>query len=163
VLNPVIDAVPASFEIVSEGERHTVTIPLGASEDGLRWVAIEVRLWGGHWRGHPIHEFKFAIIYFDEDVGEPAEIFDRYMAASHLESVRHLVMPCVCEAAEALIGKVQPEVIYRATYATRPPEKALGKHKMITDTIAKLGYQVAQEGMDPQVRHYWLMIRNGDA
>jgi hypothetical protein len=162
-LQPLIDAVPDDLVIRTEGERHSITIPVAASDDGLKWVAIEVRLWGGHWCGHAVHEFKFAIIYLDDEDGQPVEIFDRYMAAGYLESVRPLVMPCVCAGARELVRKVQPNVIYRGTYTTRPSEKALGKHHMITDTIAKEGYEVIQEGTDSQARHYWIMAPTGDA
>lgn len=162
MFEPLIDEVPNEFEIEGLCGRPTVTIPLAASEDGYRWVAAEARLWPCHWRGVDCHEFKFAVIYFDDSDGEPAVIFDRNMAFGYVGSVRHLVMPCVCAAAKALIEAVQPDVIYRATYFCRPPEKSLKKHHMVTKAIEDMGYHVAQSEMDGHGRVFWVMIGRGD-
>ena len=163
MLNPIISGVPTNLEIITEGARNTITIPLAQSEDGSIWVAVEARLWGGHWRGTEVHEFKFVIIVYDDETGDSIEIFDRYMAAGYLGCVRGLVMPCVCGAAEALMKGVQPPVIYRATYITQPGKKELCKHQMITDTIVRIGYEIIQEGTDGLFRRFWIMTRNGDA
>ena len=162
MLIPIADADRAGLEVRSKGGRHTITVPLATDLDGTRWVAVEARLWGGHWRGVEVHEFKFAIIHFDSVMGEPVEIFDRYLAAGYLESVRRLVLPTACAAAEALIAHVRPRVIYRATYVTRPPEKALLKHRIITDTIVRSRYEVVLEGTDGHHRHFWIMTMTGD-
>lgn len=160
MFKPILDSVPSEFEIGGDG-RPTVTIPLAASPDGNQWVALEVRLWPAFWRGVASHEFKFAIVHFDETDGGPAVIFDRNMASGYLENVRELVMPCVCAAAQTLILSVRPDVIYRATYLTRPPPKSLSKHQMITKLIESMGYYVAQSETDGQGRLFWVMIKQG--
>jgi hypothetical protein len=162
VFEPLIEEIPSEFEVEGGDGRPTVTIPLAASEDGDKWVAVEVRLWPCHLWGVECHEFKFAIIYFDDADGEPAVIYDRNMAAGYLESVHQMVMPCVCAAARALIAAVQPDVIYRATYLCRPPEKSLSKHHMVTDAIRSVGYDVAQSETDGHGRVFWVMIKHGD-
>lgn len=161
MFSPLIASVPAAFEI--EGApKHTITIPLAANDDGNLLVAAEVRLWPCFWRGHPAHEFKFAIVTMNDDTGEVSVVFDRFNAAGLIECVRPLVMPSVCAAAEFLIRAVQPPVIYRATYVTHPPQIALEKHNLITDTIVSIGYHDKQSGFDQHNRLYWLMIANGD-
>lgn len=162
MFDPLIDQIPDAFAIEGRGARPTITIPLAASENGNQWVALEVRLWPAYWRGVECHEFKFAIIYFDDELGEPAVIFDRNMAAGYVERVRHLVMPCVCAAAKELVKSIQPSVIYRATYFAQPPEKSLSKHQMITDMLENAGYEIAQAGTDVYGRQFWLMTRHGD-
>lgn len=161
MFKPLINAVPSDFEIDGANPRPTITIPLAISEDGRQWIAVEARLWPGSWLGVDCYEFKFAIIHFDSVQGEPAVIFDRYLAEGYLSSVKHLVMPCVCSAAQTLVSVVQPEVIYRATYWTRPPEKSLSKHQMITDTLKAAGYDEAPAGTDSYGRRYWLMTKSG--
>lgn len=162
MFRPIVDCVQSAFEINSQGARHTVTVPLALGDDEAQWVGVETRLWGGHWHGVTVHEFKFAIIHFDEATGVSADIFDRYLAAGFLTSVRQLVLPTVCAAAEALISHVRPQVIYRATYVTRPPEKSLLKHRIITDTIVRAGYEVIREGIDGHLRRFWIMQASGD-
>jgi hypothetical protein len=160
---PVLDSVPPSFEVDRDRTRANVTLPLTMSADGLEQIALEVRLWRGHWTGIEMHEFKFVIIRLNTVTGEIEEIFDRHSAAPYIAEVRGLVLPCVCAAARALIAAVAPKVIYRATYLTRPPEKSLPKHQMITDTIVDLGYGVLQDGTDSNRRRFWLMTKSGDA
>ena len=162
MFEPLLDTIPSEFDIDGIGGRPTVTIPLAVSEDGYQWVALEVRLWPCHWRGVACHEFKFAIIHFDHEVGEPAVIFDRNMVAGYIESVRRFVMPLVCAAARSLIDAVQPDVIYRATYVCRPAQNALAKHHMVTEAIENLGYKTAQSETDGHGRVFWVMTRNGD-
>lgn len=162
MFQPVIEAVPSKLEIVRSGSNFTITVPLVASEDGRRWAGVEVRLLSCSWQGVSAHEFQFVIAVFDKESDEPRDIFDRDLAAGYVDQVRSLVMPCVLKAAETLVKSVQPDVIYRATYATRPPDKSLSKHEMITDIIASIGYGVAQRGTDRYGRRFWLMIKDGD-
>jgi hypothetical protein len=163
VFTPLIDTVPIDIEVDLSQSRPTITIPLAASENGRQWVAVEARLWPCYWRGVKCHEFKFAIIFFDDDTEAPAVIFDRNMAEGYVGLVRSLIMPCVRSAAEALVRAVQPDVIYRATYLARPPEKSLPKHHMITDTLERAGYEVAQTGTDQYGRQFWIMTKLGGA
>lgn len=158
----LINEIPDSFEFDAGCSRPTITIPLTSSEDGRHLVALEVRLWAGHWHGVDCHEFKFAIVVYDERDDEPMTIFNRQLAASYVEPVREMVMPCVQAAACELVSRVQPSVIYRATYFTNPPEKSLPKHHMVTETLESLGYEVVQEELDGHQRHFWVMIRAGD-
>lgn len=99
------------------------------------------------------------VAQFTDASADPVVIFDRNMAAGYIESVRHLVMPSVLEAAGVLVDAVKPEVIYRATYSTQPPEKSLSKHQMITDMIVSSGYEVVQTGTDQHRRAYWVMTK----
>jgi hypothetical protein len=162
VFSPLIDEIPNDLEIDGIGGRPTVTIPLAASDDGSQWVAVEVRLWPWRVNGVECHTFKFAIVHFDDAASEPAVIFDRNMAAGYLEAVRHLVMPSVCAAARALVEAVQPDVIYRATYFCKPPDKSMPKHNMVTEAIRSAGYKLSQSETDGHGRVFWVMIRHGD-
>jgi len=162
VFIPVLHSVPGKFTIHSDGGRTSVTIPLTTREDDDVQVALDVRLWRAYWHGVAMHEFKFAIVVRDAVTDEIAEIFDRNAAADYIAPVRRLVLPCVCSAAKALVETVRPDVIYRATYLTRPPPDTLSKHRIITDTIVELGYQVLRDGTDPHGRRFWLMAKSGD-
>ena len=114
---PVIDNVPSRLRIDRDGSRWSILIPLTIGGDGPVEVAVEVRLWGGHWHGVDMHEFKYAVVVLNRATGRLAELFDRDEAAAYIEPVRPLVLPCVCAAARTLIGTVSPQVIYRATFS----------------------------------------------
>jgi hypothetical protein len=85
------------------------------------------------------------------------------MARGYLPAeVVALVMPCVCGAIGALVQAVQPAVIYRVTKATQPPDKALRKHQMVTETLVELGFQVQDSGTDEFGRQFWVMTQVGE-
>jgi len=155
---PVIEEVPDEVEVFESDEDWAVVIPLAASEDGYRLVALETRLLPYDNE----HELKFCIAVLDEDTGEPFRIFDRDMAAGYIPpQVRDLVMPCVLVSVDALTRAVQPQVIYRVTHATHPDDKALGKHQMITERLVGLGLRVQESGTDRFGRQFWRMARDG--
>lgn len=107
-----------------------------------------------------MHELQFAIAVEDIETGEIFETCERDMAAGYLPvEVREYVMPCICESTKALVEAIQPQAIYRVTKAIRPPEKALHKHQLITDSLIDLGYAVTQEGTDAMARRFWLLER----
>jgi hypothetical protein len=160
---PVIEEVPRKVEVCGPDPDYAVVIPLAASDDGYRLVALEVRLLPYEWEGSFEHEFKFSIAVLDEDDEQPFRVFDRDMAKGYLpHEVRHLILPCVGVAIEALVRAVQPEVICRVTHASRPPDKALRKHHMVTDTLVGLGFRVQETGTDRFGRQFWRMSRKGE-
>ena len=97
---------------------------------------------------------------------EGDEVFvtqDRFMARGYLpQEVIPLVIPCVCGAIRALVEAVQPAVIYRVTKATQPPDKALAKHQIVTETLVELGFQVQASGTDEFGRQFWVMTQVGE-
>lgn len=158
-----VEEFPRDFEVCGEGEDYSVLTPLAMSDDGYRMVAVETRLLGYIADGDAEHEFKFCISVLDLETMEPFRIFDRDMSEGYLPTeVRGWVIPCVVEAAKALYAAVQPRVICRVTNATRPPDKALVKHQMITDTFVQLGLRVEDEGTDRFGRKYWRMRSDGE-
>ena len=159
---PVLHAVPANFDVHRRGLSASVIIPLTIRDDGAVRVALDVRLWAGHWHGRAVHEFKFAIVVSDWVIGTETDIFDRHAAADYLGLVRSLVLPCVCAAAGPLIDALEPAVIYRCTYLSDPPANSLSKHQMITAALIQLDYDVLRDGLDGDGRRYWLMTRRGD-
>lgn len=162
MFQPVLKCVPTSFNVVGPDPDFSISIPVTASDDGLRTVTLDVRLIPKSWAGVDVHELKFLFVVEDKESGEFEEIYGRDEAATYVAPVKHLIMDSVCAATEELIGHVQPQNIYRATFAKRPPEKALPKHQMITDTLQKLGYDEPWVGMDDYHRIRWVMRRVGD-
>lgn len=159
---PLIDAIPEEYEVCGPDPDYSVLTPL-AAEDELRLVAVETRLLPYDVGDVLEHELKFCIAVLDEETEEVFRIFDRHMAVGYLpDSVRPLVMGCVCRAVEELVRHVQPHVISRVTFTTRPDDKALEKHQMITDTLVTLGLSVQETGTDEFNRTFWRMTKDGD-
>ena len=107
-----------------------------------------------------MHEFQFAISVTDFETDEVFETCERDMAKGYIpEEVRKRVMECVCKAIPSLVESVKPEAIYRGTKATRPPEKALKKHDLVTEGFQECGFEITQQGTDRASRQFWLMER----
>jgi hypothetical protein len=103
------------------------------------------------------------ITVYDERIGEAEEIWDRDLASGYVESVRHLVMECVCQATKVLVEAVQPEVIMMRTWTERPHPKSLTKYDLITDMLDNdLGYRVTRQGSGPTGRRFWVIEKVGD-
>lgn len=91
---------------------------------------------------------------------EPFNTMDRNIAYNYVpKSVWPMIMPAVCKCIDALVSECEPEWIYRVTKKRNLPEKALEKHYMICRRFEGLGYNVAETGVDPAGRVYWLMSR----
>jgi hypothetical protein len=156
---PVIDCVPDEYEVCGPSPEYSVLTPLAVSEDGYQLVAVETRLLPDN---SDEYELKFCIAVLDESSEDPFRIFDPRMAQGYIpDEVRSLVMPCVCGAIRELIRCVQPRVIHRVTFVTRPDEKALEKHHLITDTVQSSGLTHVETGTDRFERKFWRMSRNG--
>lgn len=156
---PAIEAVPDEYEVCEAGSEYSVLTPLAVSEDGYQLVAVETRLLP---EAAGEYELKFCIAVLDESSDEPFRIFDPRMALGYLpDEVRPLVMQCVCRAIKELIRCVQPRVIHRVTFATRPSEKALEKHHLITDTVQASGLAHVETGTDDFHRKFWRMSKDG--
>lgn len=162
---PALDAVPDTFEVLegkdAQGQSYrVVTIPLAASDDGYRHVAVEVALVPFVHQRTLFYEFQFVIVVTDDADGDVFRTCVRDMAKGYIPAeVRPLVMPTVCAAARALVENVQPELIYRATKATQVPPKALVKHQMITDTFVEFGYAVIESGTNDYGQEFWTLQR----
>ena len=160
MFQPVDPGARGPFEIAAlDPAGHVVSIPITVSDDGLRTVTLDVRLIEKSWSGVSVHELKFLYVVQNVETGKPEEIYDRDKAVPYVQPVKGMIMQWVCEAATMLIEHVQPPIIFRATFAEHPPEKALHKHQMITDTIQKLGYREPWVGSDDYHRVLWVMTR----
>lgn len=143
-----------------EGERYSVYTPIAVSEDERRSVAVLTSLYPFEENGFLIHDFHFAIAVTDFDNEEVFETYDRDMAKGYIpEGARPRVMECVCRAIPTLVEYVNPQAIYRVTKATRPPEKALKKHDLVTEGFQDCGFEITQRGTDATSREYWVMER----
>lgn len=158
----VLDGIPSTFDIETEnvdvGLEASVMIALAVSDDERKRVGLQISLSPFKFDGVLCHEFAFAIFVEDLEADDVFVTHDRDIAKGYLPSeVRPHIMPCVCGAAKALVSVVQPAAIFRVTKSLRPPEKALHKHHMITDTLLALGYKVTQSGIDPAKRNFWVL------
>jgi hypothetical protein len=155
---PLIDDVPGEFQVVDVEGEYQVLTAIAESEDGIRIVSILTSLIPFEHNGAQAHELKFGISVSGDEADEAFVLYQRDMAIGFIpKEIRHLVMPCVCRAIEALVGVVRPSAVYRVTKAISPPEKALSKHHMITDTLLRLGYIVQETGRDRFNRVYWIL------
>lgn len=160
-----VDPIPCEGDVAFEedspsGPRYSVLTPIAASDDERRLVAVLTSLYPYEQDGYPMHEFQFAISVTDLETDEVFETCERDMARGYLPGeVVHRVMDCVCAAIPALVEHVQPVAIYRVTKATRPPKKALEKHKLVTHRFQECGFQITQTGMERAGREFWVMER----
>jgi hypothetical protein len=148
------------LEVEFDGKSHSVATPLACSEDERRIVAVRTALLPFDWDGEPFHELQFAIVVDDLDADEAFEIFNRDTARGYVpEDARSLILDCVCAAVRVLVDEVKPASIYRVTKAIRPPEKALHKHELITQTLHECGYGITERGTDGFNREFWVLDR----
>ena len=107
------------------------------------------------------HEFSFHIYVRSIDCSE-LSLFpqNRDIARNYIPNiVIPLIMKIVVQSCDALIAKVNPEVVYRVTKIILPMKKALVKHDLITNCLYALGYSLFETGADQFGRTYWVMIR----
>lgn len=160
---PALDQVPDHFEVEGPDPNYWVLTLLAVSEDEIRDVAVRTMLIPFTHEDEAAHELKFEIVIAGDEADEVFVTQDRFMARGYLpDEVLPLVMPCVCGAIRALVGTVQPAVIYRVTNATQPPDKALTKHQMVTETLVDLDFQVQDSGTDDFGRQFWVMTQVGE-
>lgn len=160
-----VDPIPCDCTVVFEedspaGPRFSVLTPVAASDDERRLVAVLTSLYPYEEDGYPMHEFQFAISVTDFETDEVFETCERDMARGYLPTdVAPRVMDCVLAAIPALVEHVQPVAIYRVTKATRPPDKALVKHKLVTSRFQECGFEITQSGTERAAREFWVMER----
>ena len=155
-----VQVIPTDYSVEFDDERFSVLTPIAASEDGRRKVAVLTSLYPFEQEGHSFHEFQFAISVTDLETDEVFETCERDMAKGYIpDAVRDCVMDSVCAAISALVEEVQPVAIYRVTKATRPPEKALKKHDLVTQRFQDCGFRVTQRGTDRAAREFWVLER----
>lgn len=160
-----VDPIPSECVVIFEddspaGARFSVITPIAASDDKRRMVAVLTSLYPFEEQGCPMHEFQFAISVTDLEADEVFETCERDMAKGYIpDEVRSRVMECVCAAIPALVEHVQPTAIYRVTKATRPPQKALDKHELVTRRFQKCGFEITQRGTERAAREFWVMER----
>jgi hypothetical protein len=162
VFLPVI--APDEFEVVFKdselGWRYSVLVPLAISDDERRLVGVLTSLYPFEEQGVQMHEFQFAISVADLETEEAFETYQRDIAKGFIpDEVRPLVIEIVCSTIPTLVEHVQPMSIYRVTNATRPPEKALRKHEMVTKRFQDCGFEITQRGADRAGREFWVMER----
>jgi hypothetical protein len=163
VFIPALDHVPDDYEVEGDDPDFWVLTLLAVSEDEVRDVAVRTSLSAFTHEDTAAHELTFEIVIASDEADEVFVTQDRFMARGYLpDEVIPLVMPCVCGAIEALVAAVQPAVIYRVTKATQLPDKALGKHQMVTERLVELCFQVQDSGTDEFGRQFWVMAQVGD-
>jgi hypothetical protein len=163
VFVPALDQVPEEYEVEGGDPDYWVLTLLAVSDDELRDVAVRTMLVPFTYEDIAAYELQFEIVIAGDEADEVFVTQDRFMARGYLPvEVVPLVMPCVCGAIRALVETVQPAVIYRVTKATQPPDKALGKHQMVTDTLVGMGFQVQDSGTDEFGRQFWVMSQVGE-
>ena len=155
-----LEKIPTDLCVEFDGERHYIATPIAESEDSRRKVEVLTSLYPFQRDGYPFHEFQFAIAVTDLETDEVFETCERDMAKGYIpDDARNDVMGCVCAAIPALVEEVQPVAIYRVTKATRPPEKALKKHDLVTQRFQECGFRVTQRGTDRVAREFWVLER----
>ena len=160
---PALDHVPDHYDVEGPDPNYWVLTLLAVSEDELKNVAVRTLLMPFTHDDVAAHELKFEIVIAGDEADEVFVTQDRFMARGYLPAeVVPLVIPCVCGAIGALVEAVQPTVIYRVTKATQPPDKALGKHQIVTERLVELGFQVHDSGTDGFGRLFWVMTQVGD-
>ena len=159
---PALQQVPDDYDVEVSGPNFWVLTLLAVSEDETKEVAVRTLLMPFTYDGVTAHELKFEIVIAGDEADEVFVTQDRFMARGYLPlEVIPVVMPCVCGAIGALIEAVQPTVIY-VTKATRPPDKALMKHQMVTERLVELDFEVQVSGTDEFGRQFWVMTQLGE-
>jgi len=67
------------------------------------------------------------------------------------------VLDYVGEALEILVAERKPAAIYRVAKSADLSVKAMRKHERVAQVLARLGYAIAETGLDPAGRPFWLM------
>lgn len=159
--NLLLNCVPENFDIDRDGDGFCITVPALEGVDGFRYVTLDVRL--DHYPSEFPDAFEFSFGFTIADLDDCDVSYftqDRYQIEAYFEGhSREFVMPTVCACAVALVKAVGPNYIYRVTKGRELPHKALVKHFVVTDTLAELGYDIAQTGTDGMNRTFWLLSR----
>jgi hypothetical protein len=149
--------------VVVEGDDGAYAVDLEIARNDTRAVVLSCRLAGHLQDGVAVFDFSFLIAVAPLDgCGESFETQDGRITKKYIPSdLRPQIVSLVRDCLRSLIGKVQPEVIYRVLKGRNAPEKCLRKHHLITDTLSDLGYRVHDHGTDAYGRLFFVM-RRGD-
>jgi len=163
----LILGVPTSFSVEGDGDAaHMVLVPVAYCEVTDRLDQVESRL-SDMQATLPrlditsFHEFSFTILIVSLSDDAPTfETQDRTYARPYLpDACRPLIMPIVAACLRVLVAHVRPRVIYRVTKSRNPPEKALRKDVLLTQTLEQEGYVVIETGTDLWGRRFWVLRR----
>lgn len=154
-----ISSFPFPPVCVQDGEdiSKLVAVEIAHEDNGDRVVSVVSEL---HFDSNEdFWEFEFSIAVVSAfGTCEPFETQDREMAKPFIpDDVRGLVMGVVSDSLRALLGTVQPPLIYRVTKEPGPDENALLKHHILTQVLENAGYYTVEQGTDLFGRCYWVM------
>lgn len=162
----LLNSVPDSIEVGTEGMDWCTIVPIARCEETGRVVSVDCALAPTHHgfqrpSSAHFHEFSFAISCADLMTGEVFFTQDRAIAQNYIpRDVRSFVMPVVLASCSALIAEVRPGCIFRVTKIRHPTDAALAKHHRLTRHIMALGYALREQGVDGYGRSFWLLERN---
>jgi hypothetical protein len=152
---------PPTYQRRDDAEGHWVETLLAYDSGDARAVYLRSALAPMPEAAMRCFEFTFDIYVVSGSADrEPFGVQDGRQSRPFLPAaIRPLVLEYVLDGLEMLIDDVGPKAIYRVTKSSELPEKAMKKHDLITERLARLGYAVTETGADPAYRTYWLMGR----
>ena len=157
----LLDEVPEAFDIERDGDGFVCSIPVCECTGGDQIVSLDCRLDRMPEADPETFEFSFSFVVASIETAElPCSTQDRYDVRRYFDGQSiELMLPTVCAALTALVDEVQPAYIYRVTKGRNLPQKALVKHKAITDVLYSAGYGELDSGTDSYGRMFLLMAR----
>lgn len=158
-----LDGDSFPYDLFEDDDRSWVVVtPIAYCDATDRTVAVDCRLLPGCDIKGEFWEFVFQIAIACLDGTEPPFYTQqREIARNYIpEDVLPKVMEIACSSLSLLLTHVRPVRLYRVTKARNPPEKALRKHHLLTETLLSSGYAVAKTGTDFLGRMFWECIRN---
>jgi hypothetical protein len=110
--------------------------------------------------GQGLHEFIFEfVILSNDDTYESFSTMDREIAAQFIpREIRGQIIDYVEKGLDMLLSTVRPHRVFRVTKQRNLPDKALVKHRRITQVLLNSGYLFYDAGIDEYGRNYWDML-----
>lgn len=116
LFSPLIQAIPATLEIESDGHDHWVTVIVAQSSDG-RYLSLVTTMRMSPDAREAELKFEFSVDSYDQ-TSEPFRTMDRDIARNYLPpEVTGLVMPIVGASYRLLLASLRPERLLRVTKA----------------------------------------------
>jgi hypothetical protein len=158
----IIAEVPDDLIVEEDDDGLVVTVPICLSDDGGTAVSVECHACPQHYEGRYFHEFRFEIVVtpLEDEEAEIVRLQNSVTAKQCFPATcKPLILDIVVESYRILAYAIDSGWIYRVTYLPDPPDIALIKHQIITNSLHDMGYILDESGTDEMGREFWFHRR----